>query len=69
MHGIALNPALSGHEVREVIDHSGAVADRRARGLPPTAVGELLDAGSTQLQVSVGGDVDGLEPVAELVAG
>ena len=65
---ISLNPALSGHEVREIVDHSGASAvvvhaDYADR------VGDFRGGSAARLWVSVGGEVDGFEPVDALVAG
>jgi len=65
---IALNPALSGGEIRTIVDHSGAVgivlhhdfADRAA---------EILEGSAIPVRVSVGGPVPGFESVDDLVRG
>jgi long-chain acyl-CoA synthetase len=68
LQAIALNPALSGSEIRAIVDHSGAAAivigyqyaDR---------VAEFAGAPSIQLKVAVGGPVDGCVTYEELVEG
>jgi long-chain acyl-CoA synthetase len=63
---ISLNPALSGPEIRAIMDHSGAgsiVVDHRYRD----RVDDLAGSSGIELRVSVGGDVDGFMSYAELV--
>jgi long-chain acyl-CoA synthetase len=67
MHAIALNPALSGNEIRAVVEHSGAAAIVVDHSYAQSA--ELTDATSIKVRVSVGGAIDGFEPYDELVAG
>ncbi|MCZ7528805.1 MAG: AMP-binding protein [Acidimicrobiia bacterium] len=65
---IALNPALSGQELRAIVDHSGAAAvvvHTRYR----ERVDELSSAASIRLRVAVAGPIDGFERVEDLVAG
>jgi long-chain acyl-CoA synthetase len=67
-HAVAVNPALSGSEVETIVDHSGAAvvvvhhdyADR---------VDELRGSGSVRLRIAVGGDIEGFESFADLIAG
>jgi long-chain acyl-CoA synthetase len=65
---ISLNPALSGAEVRHILDHSGASsivvhAQYRER------ISDLYGADSVRLRVAVGGPIDGFEDFSDLVAG
>jgi long-chain acyl-CoA synthetase len=65
---IALNPALSGAEMRTIVDHAGASAvvlheQYRDR------VGELEGTGTIRLRVAVGGEVAGFTPYEEVVEG
>jgi long-chain acyl-CoA synthetase len=65
---VAVNPALSGAEIRGIVDHSGAAlvvvheqyTDR---------VEELTGAETIRLRVSVGGAIPGFTPFEELVDG
>jgi long-chain acyl-CoA synthetase len=68
MSSIALNPALSGHEVREIVEHSGAHAVVVHADYAERVV-EFRGATTARLWVSVGGEVAGFEPVSSLVAG
>ena len=63
---ISLNPALSGAEIRSVLDHSGAAAvvvhaDYRDR------VDDLFGADTVRLRVSVGGGIEGFMAYEDLV--
>jgi long-chain acyl-CoA synthetase len=65
IQSIALNPALSGVEIRSIVDHSGAVAvvlhhDHRDR------VDDLAGAESIKLRISVGGAMPGFVTDAEV---
>ena len=65
---ISLNPALSGAEIRSIVDHSGAVgavvhADYAHR------VGDVADAAAMPFRVSVGGDIAGFTPAQALLDG
>jgi long-chain acyl-CoA synthetase len=67
-HAVALNPALSGGEVRDIVDHSGAAAvvvhaDYGER------VTEFAGAPSVRLQVAVAGRLLGFEDEAAVLAG
>jgi long-chain acyl-CoA synthetase len=67
-HGIAVNPALSGNEVRDIVDHSGAAAvvvDAQFA----VRVEEFRDARSVRLHVAVGGPVEGFLLEHDLVGG
>lgn len=68
IQSIALNPALSGAEIRSIVDHSGAAcvvvhADYADR------VDDLAGASSIRLRVSVGGTIAGFVTEASLVDG
>jgi long-chain acyl-CoA synthetase len=67
IRSIALNPSLSGAEIRTVLDHSGAVAVVAGHA----DVGTTADAAAAtiKLRVAVGGAVDGFMPYEELVDG
>jgi long-chain acyl-CoA synthetase len=65
---IALNPALSGAEIQQIVDHSDAAgivvhADFAER------VEHMSGSGSIRLRVSVGGDIPGWVPVATFLEG
>jgi long-chain acyl-CoA synthetase len=65
---ITINPALSGGEIRAIVDHSGAVAaviDQQYGD----RVGDYADAASIRLRVSIGGDIAGFERDGELLDG
>jgi long-chain acyl-CoA synthetase len=68
IQSIAVNPALSGREIRSIIDHSGAVGVVVAHEYGDR-VPDLAGAGSIRVRVAVGGDLDGFEADEDLVAG
>ncbi len=67
IHAIALNPKLSGPEIRSILDHSGAGAVVVHSQFGETA--ELASAPSIGLRIAVGGEVDGFVPYEALVEG
>jgi len=67
MRAIALNPVLSGGEIRTVLEHSGAaavVAGHQFADAPALAAAERI-----KLRVAVGGEIPGFEAYEDLVAG
>lgn len=67
MRGIALNPALSAHETRSILEHShaaGVVVHQRHE-----ATSTLVDVPGVRLRVSVGGEIPTFERYDDLVAG
>jgi len=67
MRAIALNPALSGAEIRTVLEHSGAAAivvDHQFADTPTMA-----GAGGLKLRVAVGGAIPGFDSYEDLVGG
>jgi long-chain acyl-CoA synthetase len=66
MRAIALNPQLSGAEIRSILDHSGAVAVVVHHQYADTA--QLAGAPSIRLRVSVGGAIEGFVTYDDLVA-
>lgn len=65
---ISLNPALSGPEIRGVLDHSGAAAVVVHAEYGDRAH-DLFGADTVKLRVSVGGDIDRFESYGDLTAG
>ncbi|HUC04660.1 MAG TPA: AMP-binding protein [Acidimicrobiales bacterium] len=65
---IALNPALSGAEIRRIVDHSEAAAIVVHRDFADR-VDELSGTGSITLRVSVGGEIPGWTSYRTLVEG
>ncbi|MGP0029465.1 MAG: AMP-binding protein [Acidimicrobiales bacterium] len=65
---IALNPALSGAEMRQIVDHSGAVAMVLHTQFADR-VDQLAGTGSIRLRVSVGGEIPGWTTFEALVDG
>jgi long-chain acyl-CoA synthetase len=66
MHAVALNPQLSGPEIRTILDHSGAAAVVVHHQFADT--GDLAAAPSIRLRVSVAGAIPGFDTYADLVA-
>jgi long-chain acyl-CoA synthetase len=67
LRGIALNPSLSGSEIRAILEHSGATGIAIHHSHPPTT--EFNDLSSLRLRVSVGGDIPTFERYDDLVNG
>jgi long-chain acyl-CoA synthetase len=67
-HAVAVNPALSGAEVKAIVDHSEAavVVVHHDYG---DRVDELRGSGSVRLSLSVGGDIGGFESSTDVFAG
>jgi long-chain acyl-CoA synthetase len=65
---IALNPALSGAEVQQIVDHSGAVAVVLHHDFAERA-DQLSGTGSIALRVSVAGGIPGFTSEQDLVDG
>jgi long-chain acyl-CoA synthetase len=65
---ISLNPALSGPEVKRIVDHSGASALVLHHQFADRLDGSS-NAGSIKLRVVVGSSLDGFLPFAEFVEG
>jgi long-chain acyl-CoA synthetase len=65
---ISLNPALSGAEVKRIVDHSGAFALVLHHEFAGRLAG-LSDTGSIQLRVAVVGSLPGFLPFEEFVHG
>jgi long-chain acyl-CoA synthetase len=67
MHAIALNPALSGGEIRTILEHAGAAAVVVSDQFGDTE--PLVAAAGTSVRVGVGAEVPGFEAYEDLVAG
>jgi long-chain acyl-CoA synthetase len=67
-HGIALNPALSVTEIREILEHSGATAVVADAEYGDRAA-ELVGVPSVRLHVAVGGALAGFEGDEDVLAG
>jgi long-chain acyl-CoA synthetase len=67
MRAIALNPALSGEEVRAILDHSGASGVVIDHGYAPTA--DLAEASTIKVRVAVGGAIPDFERYEDFVEG
>ena len=65
---ITINTALSGAEIRAIVDHSGAVA-AVVHAQFGDRVADYADAASIRLRVAVGGDIPGFVPVAQFLQG
>ncbi|HEY1831637.1 MAG TPA: AMP-binding protein [Acidimicrobiales bacterium] len=65
---IALNPALSGGEIRRIVDHSGAAAIVLHTQFADR-VEQMVGTGSIHLRVSVGGAIPDWTNVEDLMAG
>ena len=67
IHAIALNPALSVHEIRTVLEHSGAKA--LVLHADYADAPELARTTNVGLKISVGGDLEGFESYEAFVEG
>jgi long-chain acyl-CoA synthetase len=67
MRAIALNPSLSGGEIRSIVDHSGAAGIVVDHTYAQSAA--LTDASTIKVRVSVGGAIPGFEAYADLIDG
>ncbi|HKY16122.1 MAG TPA: AMP-binding protein [Microthrixaceae bacterium] len=67
LRSIALNPALSGAEIRGILDHSGAVLVAVHEGFA-RQVASLIEAPSVVHRVSVGGPIEGFMEQSTVVA-
>jgi long-chain acyl-CoA synthetase len=67
VRSIALNPSLSGGEMRAILDHSGAVGVVVDHTYPDTAA--VAEAPSIRVRVAVGGSLAGFERYEDLVEG
>jgi len=67
MHGVALNPALSGGEIRTILEHSGAAAVVVSDEFGETD--QLTDTAGVRLRVAVGAPIAGFESYDDLVRG
>ena len=65
---IALNPALSSGEMQAILDHSGAAAVAVHAELADR-VAALVDAGSIERRIAVGGSIEGFVPQEQVVDG
>lgn len=68
IHAIAVNPALSGEEIRNILDHSGASAMVLHHDYADR-IDELSGAATIRLRVVVGGDLEGFVSYGDLVDG
>jgi long-chain acyl-CoA synthetase len=66
MRGIALNPSLSGHEIRTILDHSGAAGVVVGVAVAQTA--GFATSPTIRLRVAVGGELPGFMTYEDLVA-
>jgi long-chain acyl-CoA synthetase len=67
VRAIALNPSLSGGEMRAILDHSGAAGVVIDHGHPDAAA--VAEAPGIRVRVAVGGELPGFERYEDLVAG
>jgi long-chain acyl-CoA synthetase len=65
---IALNPGLTGAEIRAIVDHSEAAAIVVHHNFADRT-DELTGTGSIRVRVAVGGELTGWTPFHELVSG